>query len=386
MQYSQPDGIAKEHSAGMATDYLNRGKTIQIPAAYSDTSGVSWRTQSTATNRRLSSTRPRHQYTTEEDLLRYHAVSVIETWWWSTKNRKVFRILKDTIRSAEHSLTNDVIRKVCPSEAELLKDPTMKAKIKFRFGGERFPPVIMFKIFVSGRTTGVRYISGKQMIRPASNAAKDAQRHMGSRVFYNQMLVDACQHQQLKITDEIDVTTMKEYMQYVATVDESPAYLGGKDNTWRKLNLQALPRHSMMYSVIELLERSAAATPSRGGSRGLSLEKLRSFTRPPSQMEQIQRIKTVSSLGVGGSVERGAGGGGGSSRGPHGSRLARQRAKKMKEIYTTKSPNTTQGIEDEGEELTGGDTREGGESDTELDREASDLYEWTQNLSFEDVQ
>ena len=25
--------------------------------------------------------------------------------------------------------------------------------------------------------------------------------------------------------------------QYVATVDETPAYLGGKDNTWRRLNL-----------------------------------------------------------------------------------------------------------------------------------------------------
>ena len=29
-------------------------------------------------------------------------------------------------------MTDDVIRKVCPGEAELLKDPTMKAKIKFR--------------------------------------------------------------------------------------------------------------------------------------------------------------------------------------------------------------------------------------------------------------
>ena len=78
---------------------------------------------------------------------------------------------------------------------------------------------------------------------------------MGSRLFYDQMLVDACQHQQFKITDELDVTTMKDYMQacikppysmvmnlsvlqYVATVDETPAYLGGKDNTWRKLNLE----------------------------------------------------------------------------------------------------------------------------------------------------
>ena len=36
---------------------------------------------------------------------------------------------------------------------------------------------------------------------------------MGSRQFYDQMLLDACQHQQMKITDEIDITTIKEYMQ-----------------------------------------------------------------------------------------------------------------------------------------------------------------------------
>ena len=28
--------------------------------------------------------------------------------------------------------------------------------------------------------------------------------------------------------------------QYAATVDETPAYLGGKDNTWRKLNLDGM--------------------------------------------------------------------------------------------------------------------------------------------------
>ena len=37
-----------------------------------------------------------------------------------------------------------------------------------RFGGERFPPVIMFKIFISGVAMGVQYFSGKKMIRPAS--------------------------------------------------------------------------------------------------------------------------------------------------------------------------------------------------------------------------
>lgn len=36
---------------------------------------------------------------------------------------------------------------------------------------------------------------------------------MGNRQFYDQMLRDAIFQQQYKITDEVDVTTLKDYMQ-----------------------------------------------------------------------------------------------------------------------------------------------------------------------------
>ena len=36
---------------------------------------------------------------------------------------------------------------------------------------------------------------------------------MGNRKYFDQMLEDACHHHQFKITDEMDVTTVKEYMQ-----------------------------------------------------------------------------------------------------------------------------------------------------------------------------
>lgn len=174
----------------------------------------------------------------------------------------------------EHSLTAELLRKVSPREAELLRDPAIQGKVKFRwatvpctltggdtctlsllppshppthtrFGGTTFPPYILFKVFTSvSGNGGVHYISGKKMIKPASDAAEDARRQMGNRRFYDQMLADACCHQQLKVTDEVDVTTMKEYMQYVANVDETPAYMGGKDNTWRRLNMEGRP-HSL---------------------------------------------------------------------------------------------------------------------------------------------
>ena len=36
---------------------------------------------------------------------------------------------------------------------------------------------------------------------------------MGNRKFYDQLIADTCQHEKDRITDEIDVTTMKDYMQ-----------------------------------------------------------------------------------------------------------------------------------------------------------------------------
>ncbi len=73
----------------------------------------------------------------------------------------------------EHSLTYEVLRKLSPLEAELLKDPAIRARIKFRFSGPEFPPFILFKIFTSTQSAGqgaggVCYLSGRKMIKPAS--------------------------------------------------------------------------------------------------------------------------------------------------------------------------------------------------------------------------
>jgi len=46
-----------------------------------------------------------------------------------------------------------------------------------------------------------------------SQAAEDSLRLMGNRQFYDQMLQDAMFQKRYKITDEVDVTTLKDYMQ-----------------------------------------------------------------------------------------------------------------------------------------------------------------------------
>lgn len=87
---------------------------------------------------------------------------------------------------------------------------------------------------------------------------------MGNRKYYDLMLTDACHHLQLKFTDEMDITTVKEYMQvgvcvggwvsfislilslcvyslqFTSNLDETPAHLGGRQNMWRRLDLEGV--------------------------------------------------------------------------------------------------------------------------------------------------
>ena len=82
-----------------------------------------------------------------------------------------------------------------------------------RFGGQNFPPIVLFKIFVGGDGTGIHYMTGKRLIEPASEAAEDARRMMGNRKFFDQMLLDTIQQQRPGGGDEAEITTVKDYMQ-----------------------------------------------------------------------------------------------------------------------------------------------------------------------------
>ena len=46
-----------------------------------------------------------------------------------------------------------------------------------------------------------------------SQASEDARKMMGDRKFYDQMLSDACLYAKQKITRDVDVTSLKDYMQ-----------------------------------------------------------------------------------------------------------------------------------------------------------------------------
>ena len=189
---------------------------------------------------------------TEEKRQR-NAVLEIENWWIRRRNKKIFLLLKEGICAAEHTLSHQVLRKISPTEAELLNDPALDTRVRFRLGGEGYPPRILFKIFtnIKSSSSSIHYLSGKKYIKAGSQAAVDANKQMGNRRLMEQMISDSCREQSAggRVTNDSDVSNLKELVQYRACLDETPAYLGGKDNTWRELDLRILPRHHVMHDV-----------------------------------------------------------------------------------------------------------------------------------------
>ncbi|KAF5891875.1 zinc finger Y-chromosomal 1-like protein, partial [Clarias magur] len=164
----------------------------------------------------------------------------IQVCWRSHRDRKVFKLLMSTARSAEECLTPAVVRQLSPQEANLLKDQSVQCKVRIRFSGPQFPPVIVFKIFHTGR--GGRYLSGKNLFQPTNQATADSCRMMGNRKFMDLMQEDEVHWQGRVISRPADVTCIRDYMQYSSHLDELPAHAGGRENRWRRLNLQVLSR------------------------------------------------------------------------------------------------------------------------------------------------
>uniref|UniRef100_G1M252 Uncharacterized protein n=1 Tax=Ailuropoda melanoleuca TaxID=9646 RepID=G1M252_AILME len=141
----------------------------------------------------------------------------IQRAWLCHMDRTIFKLLKHTICAVEHCVTYEILKKVSPLEAELLKDPSMKCKVRFRFSGETFPPFIVFKIFLHTEGHGYKYFSGKNLFKPSSEGVVDGCKMMGKKKFYHQVMEDQHLFQKLKITDEIDIVTLKDYMKQTDT-------------------------------------------------------------------------------------------------------------------------------------------------------------------------
>ncbi|XP_065771357.1 uncharacterized protein CXorf58 homolog isoform X3 [Muntiacus reevesi] len=85
-------------------------------------------------------------------------------------------------------------------------------------------------------------------------AEADAYKIMGEKKFYHQIKEDERLFQKFKITDDKDIVTLKDYMQYSSHLDEIPASSGGRNNHWRRLSLENIPRTMIMYDIVDYAE------------------------------------------------------------------------------------------------------------------------------------
>ncbi|CAF1477961.1 unnamed protein product [Rotaria sordida] len=220
------------------------------------------------------------------------AVQIIERAWCRHRDRQMFRLLKHAVCAAEHALSNDILRRLSPREAELLRDRSISAKVKFRFGGVEFPPVIYFKIYVRNFNGALpKYVNGKTIINADMNARIAACKQMGQRVFYQQMLSDSLQGADGRASDEIDVVTLKDYMQYSSLLDELPSYLGGRANNWRRLNLEGyLFSHIFVEVDFKIYIESGHISPDLRDRIPMLL------TQPNAHSVQLQHIELLKQI------------------------------------------------------------------------------------------
>jgi len=236
------------------------------------------------------------QSSTQEDQVLYQniskkeklAVKQIETYYLCYRDKKMFKMLKTAVRAAEKTWSYDIIRRIAPHEIELLKDVSFQFKVRFRLGGDNFPPIAMFKIFIVNQKTS--YYSGRNNIIPTNLAASGALMQMGHRKYYDQMIIDACHFEKNKITDIIDVSTAKDFIQLQNNTDETPSYLGGKCNYWRKLTLENVPRCSIMHDIVMYLH--STGTPSNRLKQHMSTLLSRPIT-PEIRRKQYEIVSNL---------------------------------------------------------------------------------------------
>ncbi|XP_040126256.1 uncharacterized protein CXorf58 homolog isoform X4 [Ictidomys tridecemlineatus] len=120
-------------------------------------------------------------------------------------------------------------------------------------------------------------------------AMVDACKIMGKKKFYQQIMEDEHIFQKFKVTDHVDIVTMQDYMQYSSLLDETPASSGGRNNHWRRLNLENIPRTMMIYDIVDYAESGVI-------SNRLQKEMKYLLQRPRTEEMRQHQLKIVSQV------------------------------------------------------------------------------------------
>eukprot|EP00117_Sycon_ciliatum_P026279 scpid61987/ scgid21611/ Putative uncharacterized protein CXorf58 len=329
---------------------------------------------------------------------RYDAGCIIWEAWCRYRDRKWYLILRIAIQEAEHSLSHSVLRQLIPTEAKLLRDKVMKAKVRFRLIGGTFPPGIVFKIYVtSGEQTAVQYLSGKELIRPASEAAQDALKQMGKRKFHDQMAEDEMYEDAIGVNSLADAVTPQECMRYQSLRDEQHAGEGGKSNSWRRLSLDVFlrtitgqpvyrPRGPSIPVILGRKHISASGKPVTAAAKPRSLLERPGGGTGESAAVLAQRNTTGVTSAPAAPARK--------PRVPLSQLSKQKRLEKMRQLYglAEKSPGNIiaqmQQVEagcavDSAQLQTNDGDKVAGAGET-VDCEADELYTWSQDLCLDD--
>ncbi|XP_077783541.1 uncharacterized protein CXorf58 homolog [Podarcis muralis] len=315
------------------------------------------------------------------------AAKTIQKAWWSHTRLRLYTLMKHTIRAAEYCITHDILKRVCPLEAELLKDPTLTCRVRFRLAGSDFPPFVVFKIFCKSRDQNTHYITGKSVITATSEAAVDACKLMGYRTYYNQILQDELQHKKYGITEELDVATIRDHVQYSNLMDEVPAYYGGRHNCWRRLSLHDFPRSMIVYDIMDYAQSGKLSSRLRMELPFLLLRPQNEETCR-AQIMAICQIRTppqIPTTAIFSRLSRKS-----APRTGRRSYQAQKKNAKMRKAYSLEKQRemlrTSSLLSDHSDSIvTEESSHESHLSDEDWEHEAVKLYNWARSLRVEDI-
>eukprot|EP00055_Hartaetosiga_balthica_P004495 m.11836 g.11836 ORF g.11836 m.11836 type:complete len:358 (-) comp3897_c0_seq1:169-1242(-) len=151
--------------------------------------------------------------------------------------KRVFNRLKASVLAAQTVHADEFIATLCPTEYDILSDPTIVPTIRFRFGGNQFPPNIYYKIFLKNTGASIKHFSAQEILSTNDMAAEDAYNQMGHKKYMEQLMHDTYLHNHHGLSDASDVTDAREYQQLMGILDKRSAFEGGKANDWRSISL-----------------------------------------------------------------------------------------------------------------------------------------------------
>merc|ERR1711892_732055 len=139
--------------------------------------------------------------------------------WLAYRDRQIFRILASVLSVTNEGQDGALLARLSPNEAALF-DPS-RIVLKMRLAGEQFPPKVVFKICL--KNAAICYLNGRNYLQ--------------------QLTSDLIERQQNKhVVDLIDIGTGEDYARFCNYQEKPDARIGGKDNHWRTVDLEALPR------------------------------------------------------------------------------------------------------------------------------------------------